>query len=141
MLSGPKVPAPSNRKKIELIFDFFARQIVGSAMKLWADGHPLSYFAITGGLAHSGELVSRIETLINGRIPLIKVPGSFEPESLAAGCLRAWYEPEKLKSYIEERDTLKKTAYGRGHSIRYWSYSNGNSFTRKKTRLSCRLTS
>lgn len=103
-----KGASPVQQKKIELIFDFFARQIVGSAMKLWADGHPLSYFAITGGLAHSGELVSRIETLINGRIPLIKVPGSFEPESLAAGCLRAWYEPEKLKSYIEERDTLKK---------------------------------
>lgn len=96
------------QKKIELIYDFFARQIVGSALKLWADGDPLSYFAITGGLAHSGELVNRIETLINGRIPLITVPGSFEPESLAAGCLRAWYEPEKVKSYVEERDALNK---------------------------------
>lgn len=95
------------QKKISLIFDFFARQITSAALKLTSDGKPIDMMALTGGLANSQELVRRIEKNIAGRYPLVMVPWSLEQESLAAGLLRGFYEPESLKDYIEERDALK----------------------------------
>ena len=95
------------QKKISLIFDFFARQITSAALKLTSDGKPVDMMALTGGLANSQELVRRIEKNIAGRYPLVMVPWSLEQESLAAGLLRGFYEPESLKNYVEERDALK----------------------------------
>jgi phosphate butyryltransferase len=98
----------SQQKKIELILDFFARQITASALKLTADGKPIEFLALTGGLARSEELSRRIESNIAGRYPLIFVPGSIEQEFLAAGLIEGFYEPETLKNYVEERDALKQ---------------------------------
>lgn len=97
----------NQQKKISLLFDFFSRQIAGAALKLTADGLPVDIMAITGGLANSHELVRRIDKNIAGRYPLVMVPGSIEQEALAAGLLRGFYEPETLKNYVEERDTLR----------------------------------
>jgi phosphate butyryltransferase len=96
------------QKKIELIFDFFAREITSAALKLTGDGKPVDFIALTGGVARSEELVRRIQSNIAGRYPLILVPGSIELESLAAGWLRGLYEPETLKDYVEECNILKK---------------------------------
>ncbi|MFA6471818.1 MAG: phosphate acyltransferase [Candidatus Latescibacterota bacterium] len=96
------------QKKIELLFDFFARQITASALKLTADGKPIDFLALTGGLARSEELSRRIESNIGGRYPLIFVPGSIDQEFLAAGLIEGFYEPETLKNYVEERDALKQ---------------------------------
>ena len=98
----------NQQNKIELVLDFFARQIASAALKLTADGKPVDVMALTGGLAHSYELVRRIEQNIAGRYPLILIPGTIEHEALAAGLLRALYEPETLKSYTRERDELKQ---------------------------------
>ena len=97
----------SQQKKIELIFEFFARQITSAALKLTTEGKPVHVMALTGGLARSHELVRRIEKYIAGRYPLVMVPGSIEQESLAAGLIRGYYEPETLKNYVIERDALK----------------------------------
>lgn len=96
------------QKKIDLIFDFFARQISMAALKLTADGRPVDFLALTGGIARSHELVRRIDTDIAGRYPLVLIPGSLEEESLAAGLIRGFYEPETLKNYVEERDALQQ---------------------------------
>ncbi|MFC1528286.1 phosphate acyltransferase [Candidatus Latescibacterota bacterium] len=96
------------QKKIELIYDFFARQIASAALKLTADGKPVNMMALTGGIARSHELVRRIEENIAGRYPVVLVPGSIELEALAAGLIRGFYEPESLKNYVEERDALKQ---------------------------------
>lgn len=96
------------QKKIDLIFDFFARQITSAALKLTSEGKSLDFMALTGGLARSEELVRRIESNVTGRYPLVLVPGSLELESLAAGWLRGVYEPETLRDYVEERDALRE---------------------------------
>ncbi|MCE5249739.1 butyrate kinase [bacterium] len=96
------------QKKIDLIFDFFAREITSAALKLTADGKPIDFIALTGGVARSEELSRRIQSNIAGRYPLILVPGSIELESLAAGWLRGVYEPETIRDYIEERDALRE---------------------------------
>ena len=98
---------PVQQKKIDLIFDFFARQISMGALKLTADGLPVDFLALTGGIARSKELVRRIDNDIAGRYPLVLIPGSLEDESLAAGLIRGFYEPETLKNYVDERDTLQ----------------------------------
>ncbi len=94
------------KKKISLIFDFFSRQIASASLKLTSDYEPVDVIALTGGLANSDELVRRIEMNIAGRYPLVLVPGSLEQESLAAGLIRGFYEPESIKDYVGERDTF-----------------------------------
>jgi len=95
------------RKKIELIFEFFARQITSAALKLTSDGKPVEMIALTGGLVLSGELMNRIEKNIAGRYPVVLIPESMEHESLAAGLIHGFYKPESLKDYVKERDALK----------------------------------
>ena len=105
------------QKKIELIFDFFARQITSAILKLTSDGKPIDMIALTGGLARSYELIKRIEENIAGRYPLVLIPGSLELEALAAGLIRGFYEPESLKNYTEERDELKNKRREEDHLI------------------------
>lgn len=97
----------AQQKKIELIYDFFARKISSGILGLTGDGRPVEYVVLTGGIASNEELVRRVETNIAGRYPVVRVPGSIEHESLAAGLIRGFYEPETLKNYMEERDALK----------------------------------
>jgi len=96
------------QKKIELLFEFFARQISAAALKLTADGRPVEVMALEGGLLRCTELVKRIEKNIAGRYPLVLIPGAMEHEYLAAGLLRGFYEPETLMSYTKERDALSR---------------------------------
>lgn len=98
---------PDQRRKIDLILDFYGRQIASSLLKLTADGRPTALLAITGGIARSDELVSRVEAALCGAYPLVRVPGALEHESLAAGLIRGFYEFESLTDYVEARDALK----------------------------------
>jgi butyrate kinase len=99
------------KEKINLIFDFYGRKISSSIMKLNSDGKPVQFVAITGGLAHSEEIITRIKHNLNNKFPIFLLPGSIEHESLAAGLLRGMYKPDTLKSYVKERDEL--------HSLRH----------------------
>lgn len=94
------------QKKIELIFDFFARRITAGILGLTCDGKTVDFVAVTGALAELDDLVRRIIDGIAGRWPVVVVPGSIEQESLAAGLLRGFYEPETLRNYVGERDAL-----------------------------------
>lgn len=105
------------QKKIELILDFFARRITSGALSLTADGKPVEYLAVTGAQAGFEDLARRIRSNIAGRYPIVFVPGSIEQESLAAGLLRGFYEPETIKNYVEERDRLKARRTDEDHLI------------------------
>lgn len=95
-------------RKIKLILDFIARRIAAAILKLSADGRPVDLISITGELADRVELVDRIVADLGGKFPLVRMPGSIENHSLAAGSLSAMYAPEKLKNYEAERDALKE---------------------------------
>lgn len=95
------------KKKIELIFEFFARQIASAALKLTADGKPVDFIALTGGLARSKKLVNHITRNLDSRYPMVLVPDTLEGESLAAGLLTSFYEPGSVKDYVTERDALR----------------------------------
>ncbi len=105
------------QKKIELVLDFFARRISSGVLSLTGDGKPVEFLAVTGALAGFDDLARRIRANIAGRYPIIFVPGSIEQESLAAGLLRSFYEPETLKNYVEERDRLKALRTEEDHLI------------------------
>ncbi len=101
-----KGASPEQRRKIELIYEYFARKITSAILTLSTDCKPMDVVALTGGLANSEELVRRIREQVYGRFPLVLMPGSIESESLAAGLLRGWSEPGYLKDYVHERDKL-----------------------------------
>jgi butyrate kinase len=92
--------------KIQLIFDFYGRQIAKAVMQLCGDGVGVDFVAITGGLAYSPEIRSRLKESLGNQIPLIFVPGSMEHESLAANLMKAQKSNEYLKDYVRERDSL-----------------------------------
>jgi butyrate kinase len=94
------------KQKIDLLFEFFARQITASMLKLTADGNPVEVMALIGGLVNSQELVQRIRHNLGGRYPLVVVPRSIERESIAAGLLRGFANPATLKDYVRERNEL-----------------------------------
>lgn len=98
----------TQQKKIELLYDFFGRKVASEILSLTGDGKPVDYVVLTGGIAESDDLVRRIEANIAGRYPVVRVPGTIDQESLAAGLIRGFYEPETLKDYVEERDRLKQ---------------------------------
>lgn len=112
-----KGATPIQQKKIELVLDFFARKISSGILGLTSDGKPVDFVAITGVLANFDDLVRRVIENIAGRYPIILVPGSIEQESLAAGLLRGFYEPETLQDYVEERDRLKARRDQEDHLI------------------------
>lgn len=95
-------------RKIELVLDYFARTISGSMMKLTALGHRVDFMAVSGGLAHTEELTGRILQSLSPHFPVLRIPGTFENESLAAGLLTALYEPEHLSDYTAERDRYRQ---------------------------------
>ncbi len=92
------------KKKIDLIFEFFARQITAAALKLTSDGGPVDLVALSGGLVRSTELIGHIDKNLSGRYPLVLAADSIELESLAAGLIRGIYDPSTLKDYVKERN-------------------------------------
>lgn len=97
------------RKKINLLLDFFARQASAGILRLTAGaGGPVQVVAITGGIAHSDELIDRIDEHLAGRFgfPVVQVPGTLSMEALAAGLIEGLHEPGTLKDYVRERDAL-----------------------------------
>jgi len=99
---------PAQRRKIELVLDFFAERIAAGLLQLTADGGRVDLLAVTGGLARSERLMGRVERLLAGRHALVRVPGGLEHESLAAAGLLALYAPERLADYVGRRDELRR---------------------------------
>lgn len=99
---------PEQRKKIGLVQDFIARHIASGMLRLTSDGADVKVMVVTGGLARSQDMMRRIKRNIRGRYPVVIMPGYFEHEALAAGQIRGYYEPERLKDYETERDALLK---------------------------------
>lgn len=96
------------QSKINVIYDFYARQISGSMLKLCADGTSVDYATISGGLARSEDMTRRIRDNIHGTWPLVVIPGSLEHEALAAGLLNGIYSPTSLSNYPANRDELAR---------------------------------
>ena len=99
---------PQQRRKIDLVLDFLAERVSAGLLSLTGDGGPVDLIAVTGGLAHSEDLMSRVQRLLGGRYPLVSVPGGLEHESLVAGALQALYAPERLADYVGARDGLRE---------------------------------
>ncbi len=92
-------------RKIQLILDFFGRQIAANVLQLALAERRVFAAVLTGGLARSEEIASRVRNHL-GYFPLVRVPGSFEHEALAAGTLCGLQSPQTLKNYVRERDLL-----------------------------------
>jgi butyrate kinase len=59
----------------------------------------VDYIIITGGIAHSREMVALIRDRIGKLAPVKVVPGELESEALAAGALRILRQEEELAVY------------------------------------------
>ncbi len=96
------------RDKIELIVEFYARNIAGGIMSLSAIEEYIDIIALTGGLSRSSEFTTRIKRKLFPYFPAVVVPGSIEHESMVAGHLMARYLDGYVKNYVHERDSLKR---------------------------------
>ncbi len=92
--------------KIKLILDFFGRQIARTMLQMDLAERQTAAAVLTGGLARSGEIASRVREHLAGHFPLVLIPGSFEHEALAAGTLAGLHTPQSMKNYVRERDNL-----------------------------------
>jgi len=98
----------NQKKKIDIVIDFMARNIAGAIMKLAAVNQGVDLVLLTGGLARSGEFTSMIGRKLYPHFSIAVTPGSMEYESLVAGHLRARYNPSGLKDYHSEKSALRK---------------------------------
>ena len=93
----------AQKAKIELVLDFFAREISSAVGDLCAADVRPSLLVFTGGLARSAEMVERVLIKLDDTIPAVVVPGSFEHEALAAGNLCTRLNPAFAKHYDKEK--------------------------------------
>jgi len=96
------------REKIELILEFYAKNVAGAVMSLSSIEEYIDIIALTGGLSRSAEFVSRIKRKLFPYFPAVVVPGSIEHESMVAGHLMAKFVEGYKKDYVVERDKLKR---------------------------------
>lgn len=94
------------QQKIRWILDFYGRQIAQTMLQMAFSDRNIAMTALTGGLARSPEIASRVRRHIARIFPFVNVPGSFEHEALAAGTLCGLHSPQTLKNYVRERDAL-----------------------------------
>jgi len=97
---------PEQREKIDLITDFFARRVAAGIMELAADEEPVDAVLLTGGLARDPLFCDRIADRLALPVPLVRIPGSLESQSLAAGLIRASEGSGGRRDYAEARDEL-----------------------------------
>ncbi|MBU1238575.1 butyrate kinase [Myxococcota bacterium] len=100
---------PEQIDKIQLIFEFYARQIARAVMGQMGDGQSVSFVALTGGLAHSTKITDKVIEILGDRVPVVVVPGSIEHESLAANLMKGIVRPEHIQDYVRARDGLNQT--------------------------------
>lgn len=93
------------RMKIDIVVDFFATRVAAGILELSASVEPADAVVLTGGLARSDSFCSLVESKIHLGIPVLKVPGSIEAESLAAGFVSAYADPESRMDYATQRDS------------------------------------
>ncbi|MBD3180603.1 MAG: butyrate kinase [Candidatus Latescibacteria bacterium] len=98
----------NQKKKIDIVIDFMARNIAGEIMKLSAVEKDIDLVLLTGGLSKSSEFTSMIREKLYPHFTIGVIPGSIEYESLVAGHMRARFNPSRLKDYHREKDTLRK---------------------------------
>lgn len=106
----------SQKKKIDLIIDFFSNAIARSIMVASAaKGLPL-IIAISGGLSRSSDIIHKISERINLHSPLIPFNETFDLELLACENILSRSNPSRLKDYSKEKlifyrniNNLKKT--------------------------------
>ncbi|MDP6668880.1 MAG: butyrate kinase [Candidatus Krumholzibacteria bacterium] len=95
-------------EKIELVLDFFAEKIAEGILSLCTGPDRPDFACLTGGLSRNEDFCLRIEGKLGGLLPLVRVPGSLEQESLASGMALALLDPASLGDYRKERDSLSR---------------------------------
>ena len=93
----------AQKAKIELVLDYFAREIASGISDLCAADVKPSLLIFTGGLSRSDEMVERVLIKLDDAIPAVIVPGSLEHEALAAGNLCCRLDPTYPKHYDKEK--------------------------------------
>jgi len=97
---------PEQVEKIELILRFFAQKFAEHVLAMAAGWGRPDYICLTGDMSQSDELADEIEKRVGGLLPIVRVPGSLEAESLAAGMARVLVRPDLLCDYAAARDEL-----------------------------------
>lgn len=97
---------PEQVAKIELILRFFAQKFGEHILAMAAGWGRPDYICLTGDMSQSDELADEIERRVGGLLPIVRVPGSLEAESLAAGMAKVLVRPDLLRDYASARDEL-----------------------------------
>ena len=94
--------------KIELIFDFYARSFARGIVEMALDSEKAYCAIITGGIARSDNMITRIRKFLHDVVPLIILPGAFENQMLVSENIKTYLHPEYSSDYVKERDLYKK---------------------------------
>ncbi len=95
-------------EKIQFLIRFLARKVSGGICNLAGQAGYAPLVAVTGSLARSRELVQAIRNNLNGRYAMVELPGNVENDALAAGVIRAYYQRDSLKDYVETREKIAR---------------------------------
>ncbi|MGI5970821.1 MAG: butyrate kinase [Oscillospiraceae bacterium] len=84
----------------KLIYDAFVYQVGKSIASMAAvlEGK-VDAIILTGGITHNKDAIDRIEKMVSFCGPVIRRPGEFEMEALAAGAIRVLTGEEQPKTY------------------------------------------
>jgi len=96
------------RRKIELLLDFFARRIAAGLLALAADGHRVRAVAITGGVTQVRELADRVENNLAWRFPLAWLGGTLADEAMAAALITCLHRPGYIADYQQAVTRLQR---------------------------------
>lgn len=93
----------TQRQKIELVTEFFARRVASAIMQLAAGPKSPDLVLLTGGLARDRSFCERVSARLCLPTPVVRIPGALEHAALAAGLLRVCAEPAACKDYASAR--------------------------------------
>jgi len=91
------------REKIELLLDFFAREIASGIAFLCASDAKPEFLVMTGGLANSEEMTTRVMSKLPNLMPTAVLCGNVVNLALAAGNIRARIDPSSVLDYNREK--------------------------------------
>ena len=96
------------KQKIELIFDFYAKNFAHGILEMAFDKQKAYCVAMTGGIARSELMINCIKQYLHDAIPLFILPGSLEHQMMVAENIKTYLNPEYSANYVKSREQYKK---------------------------------
>ncbi|MCD4656768.1 MAG: butyrate kinase, partial [Planctomycetes bacterium] len=96
------------KQKIELIFDFYAKSFAHGILKMAFEKKKAYCAVLTGGIARSENIISRIKQYLHNAIPLLILPGAFEHQMMISENMKTYLDNGYSADYVKQRNLYKE---------------------------------